>query len=100
MIFVRFIDGIQVEAIRRNMSPGEDWIAAPPDFDWGKRYKFFDDQFVAMTTEEIEQLYQKELDEQIPADLNDSSNSENPDASNNSENVEISEYPEIGGTNA
>jgi hypothetical protein len=87
MIFVRFIDGSQVEAIQRNTSPGEDWIASPPGFDWNKRYKLVDGEFVEMSSEEIEQLYQEQL------------TSSHPEIPDNSENVEISEYPE-GGSNA
>jgi hypothetical protein len=55
MIFIRFIDGLQVEAIQRNTSPGEDWIPAPPDFDWNKRYKLVGDEILEMTPEELEQ---------------------------------------------
>jgi hypothetical protein len=66
MIFVRFIDGSQVEAIQRNTSPGEDWIAAPPNFDWNKRYKLVDDQFTEMSSEEIEQLQQEQPNSSHP----------------------------------
>jgi hypothetical protein len=64
-VFVRFIDGVQVEAIQRNTSPGEDWIEAPPNFDWNKRYKLVDGQFVEMTAEDPiigEQVSQEQIE--------------------------------------
>jgi hypothetical protein len=85
MVFVRFIEGLQVESIQRNTSPGEDWIAAPPDFDWNKRYKLVEGEFVEMTAEEIEEA----------SHLNDPENPENP---GNPEHVEVTEQE--GGVNA
>jgi hypothetical protein len=43
MVFVRFRNGIEVEAVQRNVSPGQDWIAAPSDFNWNlpRRKKIF-----------------------------------------------------------
>jgi hypothetical protein len=51
MIFIRFIDDIQVEAIQRNTSPGEDWVEAPPDFDWNKMHKLVNGEIVEMQEE-------------------------------------------------
>jgi hypothetical protein len=51
MIFIRFLDDIQVEAIQRNTSPGEDWMEAPPDFDWNKMHKLVNGEIVEMQEE-------------------------------------------------
>jgi hypothetical protein len=88
MIFIRFIDGLQVEAIQRNTSPSEDWIPAPPDFDWNKRYKFVGDEILEMTPEEIEQS--SESLEQEPATNEQSSESleqESATSEQSSENI-------------
>jgi hypothetical protein len=69
MIFIHFINGKQVEAIQRNTSPGADWIAAPEDFDWNKRYKLIDNNIVKMTAEDLDledmQQYPEIFDGQI-----------------------------------
>jgi hypothetical protein len=54
MIFIRFLDDIQVEAIQRNTSPGEDWMEGPPDFDWNKMHKLVNGEIVEMPDEESE----------------------------------------------
>jgi hypothetical protein len=54
MIFIRFLEDIQVEAIQRNTSPGDDWLEAPPDFDWNKLHKLVNGEIVAVTEDEVE----------------------------------------------
>jgi hypothetical protein len=54
MIFIRFLEDIQVEAIQRNTSPGEDWMEGPPDFDWNKMHKLVNGEIVEMPDEETD----------------------------------------------
>jgi hypothetical protein len=60
MIFIRFIDDVQVEAIQRLTSPGEDWIEAPPEFDWNKRYKLIGGEIIEITPEDLEQVIEEQ----------------------------------------
>jgi hypothetical protein len=53
MIFIRFLEDIQVEAIQRNTSPGDDWMEAPSDFDWDKMHKLVNGEIVEMEPEEF-----------------------------------------------
>jgi hypothetical protein len=46
MIFIRFLDDIQVEAIQRNTSPGDDWMEAPEKFNWDKMHKLVNGEIV------------------------------------------------------
>jgi hypothetical protein len=54
MIFIRFLDDVQVEAIQRNTSPGEEWLEAPSNFDWNKMHKLVNGEVVEMTEEDAE----------------------------------------------
>jgi hypothetical protein len=53
MIFIRFINDKQVEAIQCDSSPGADWTVASADFSWDKRYKLVGNQVVEMTAEDL-----------------------------------------------
>jgi hypothetical protein len=53
MIFIRFLDDIQVEAIQRNTSPGDDWMEAPPTFDWNKMHKLVNGEIVEMEPDDL-----------------------------------------------
>jgi hypothetical protein len=53
MIFIRFLDDLQVEAIQRNTSPGDDWLEAPPDFDWNKMHKLVNGEVVEMEPDDL-----------------------------------------------
>ncbi|GHS95246.1 hypothetical protein AGMMS49949_09500 [Alphaproteobacteria bacterium] len=54
MIFIRFLNNKQVEAIQRDASPGADWKAAPADFSWDKRYKLSGNAVTEMTSADLE----------------------------------------------
>jgi hypothetical protein len=52
MIFIRFLDDVQVEAIQRNTSPGDDWMEGPENFDWSVRHKLVNGEIVPITDDE------------------------------------------------
>jgi hypothetical protein len=68
MIFIRFLDDIQVEAIQRNTSPGDDWLEGPENFNWNKMHKLVNGEIVEMPDDESEpatNVAQKSVSENV-----------------------------------